>query len=68
MLLSHGADVNAQGGEYGSALQAACFRGYEKIVEMLLSHGVDVTAYGEYSSALLTARSMGHVSIVEMLI
>jgi ankyrin repeat protein len=41
LLLGKGADVNAQGsgGEYGNALQAASFRGHEKVVELLLGRG-----------------------------
>jgi hypothetical protein len=35
MLLDKGADVNAQGGFYGNALQAASGGGHEKIVQML---------------------------------
>ena len=31
-LLIQGADVNAQGGEYGNALQAASFNGHDQIV------------------------------------
>jgi ankyrin repeat protein len=38
-LLSKGADVNAQGGRYGNALQAASQRGHSAIVELLLSKG-----------------------------
>jgi ankyrin repeat protein len=34
-LLDRGADVNTQGGYYGSALQAASARGHDKIVQML---------------------------------
>ena len=44
MLLEHGADVNAQGGHYGNALQAACSGGHDKIVQMLLEQGADVNA------------------------
>jgi ankyrin repeat protein len=36
LLLSKSADVNAQGGEYGNALQEASFKGHDKIVELLL--------------------------------
>ena len=39
MLLAKGANVNAQGGKYGSALQAALYRGHEMIVEILLARG-----------------------------
>jgi ankyrin repeat protein len=35
MLLDKGADVNAQGGEYGSALQAASDRGHKAVVKLL---------------------------------
>ena len=36
MLLDKGTDVNAQGGEYGNALQAASSRGHDQVVQMLL--------------------------------
>jgi ankyrin repeat protein len=39
MLLAAGADVNAQGGQYGTALQAASLRGHEKVVQMLRAAG-----------------------------
>jgi hypothetical protein len=32
MLLDQGADVNAQGGHYGSALQAASAEGHKEVV------------------------------------
>ena len=35
LLLDNGAEVNAQGGEYGNALQAASCGGHEKIVQLL---------------------------------
>jgi hypothetical protein len=34
-LLDEGAEVNAQGGGYGNALQAASSRGHEKVVQIL---------------------------------
>jgi ankyrin repeat protein len=39
LLLSKGADVNAQGGRHGNALQAASVEGHEKVVELLLGGG-----------------------------
>ncbi|SLM38718.1 ankyrin repeat domain containing protein [Lasallia pustulata] len=42
--LYKGADVNAQGGEYGNALQAASERGHDQVVRMLLDKGADVNA------------------------
>jgi len=42
VLLDQGPDVNAQGGDYGIALQAASLHGHEKVVQMLLNHGAGV--------------------------
>jgi hypothetical protein len=44
MLLDKGADVNAQGGDYGNALQAASAGGHEAVVKLLLDKGADVNA------------------------
>ena len=43
-LLDGGADVNAQRGPYGNALQAASSRGHDEVVQMLLDKGVDINA------------------------
>jgi ankyrin repeat protein len=45
MLLDAGADVNAQGGYCGNALQAASWGGHEEVVQMLLAAGADVNAF-----------------------
>ncbi|KAF1999768.1 hypothetical protein P154DRAFT_523078 [Amniculicola lignicola CBS 123094] len=42
VVLDKGADVNAQGGYFGNALQAASYRGYEATVKMLLDKDADV--------------------------
>ena len=48
--------VNGQGGLYGNALQAASFRGHDKVVEQLLIKGADVNAQGgQYGNALQAA-------------
>ena len=47
MLLEKGAEVNAQGGEYGDALQAASLGGYEKVIEMLLEKGAGIINLGD---------------------
>jgi hypothetical protein len=39
LLLDKDANVNAQGGDYGNALQAASVRGHEQVVKMLLDAG-----------------------------
>jgi ankyrin repeat protein len=53
LLLEKGADINAQGGEYGNALQAASAEGHKTVVRLLLEKGADTNAQGgEYDSAL----------------
>jgi len=44
VLAGVGADVNAQGGEYGHALQAASYRGHAEIMRQLLEHGAEYSA------------------------
>jgi ankyrin repeat protein len=69
MLLDAGADVNAQGGEYGNALYAAVEQGSEQVVKMLLDAGADVNAQGgEYGNALYAAVSRGSEQVVKMLL
>ncbi|KAJ7710106.1 ankyrin repeat-containing domain protein [Mycena olivaceomarginata] len=69
LLLNKGADVNAQGGGYGNALQAAASRGQDKIVQVLLDKGADVNAQGGfYENALRAAASGGHDKIVQVLL
>ncbi|KAL6792822.1 ankyrin repeat-containing domain protein [Trichoderma sp. SZMC 28012] len=59
LLLDHGAEVNAQGGYYGTALNAACQSLFSDhaihAVRLLLEHGSDVNiGGGEFGSALQT--------------
>ncbi|KAH0425280.1 serine carboxypeptidase, partial [Aureobasidium melanogenum] len=68
-LLQKGAEVNARGGNYGTALQAASTQGHDKIVHMLLEHGADVNAQGGYyDTALQGACAEGHDEIVQMVL
>jgi ankyrin repeat protein len=61
--------VNAQGGKYGNALQAASFRGNEAIISMLLEKGADVNVQGgECGNSLQAASLWGHEVIVSMLL
>lgn len=41
LLLNKGASVNAQGGEYSNALQAASEEGHTQIIKLLLGKGAD---------------------------
>jgi ankyrin repeat protein len=69
MLLEKGADVNAQGGRYGNALQAASSGGHKEVAQMLLEKGGDVNAQGGwYGSALEAASSGGHKEVAQMLL
>ena len=48
--------MNAQGGQYGNALLAACFGGNKEIVQLLFDRGADVnTQGGQYGNALQVA-------------
>ncbi|KAG5827100.1 hypothetical protein H9Q74_002810 [Fusarium xylarioides] len=68
-LAIEGADVNAHGGEYGNALQAALNEGHQEVVQLLLDKGVDVNARGvEYGNALQTASYNGNRDIVQLLL
>ncbi|KAK5805953.1 hypothetical protein VI817_000211 [Penicillium citrinum] len=69
LLLEEGAEVNAQGGDYGNALQAACLEGREKIVQVLLEKGANVNAQGGLHGNALQAASLGgHDKIVQVLL
>ena len=59
LLLDQGAEVNAQGGEYGNALQAASVGGHDQVVQLLLDKGADVNAHGGYYGNALQAASEG---------
>ena len=70
-LLELGHDVNAQGGLYGNALQAASERsGNGAMVRLLLDHGADVNAQGgEYGTALhAAATKFGNEATIGLLL
>ena len=61
--ISNGADVNAQGGKYGNALQAAAYSGNPESMRMLL---VGVGTQGERcGNALQAAASHGNVEAMQ---
>jgi len=69
-LLEKGADVNAQGGQFGNALRAASTWGHEAVVRLLLEKGADVNAQGggRYGNALRAASYGGHEAVVQLLL
>ncbi|KAH6884132.1 hypothetical protein B0T10DRAFT_518181, partial [Thelonectria olida] len=69
LLLEKDADVNAEGGEYGSALQAASAEGHDKTVQLLLEKGAVINAEGgRFGSAIQAASYGGHDKIVQLLL
>jgi hypothetical protein len=69
MLLDKGADVNAQGGHFGNALQAASYNGHKEIATLLLDKGADVNAQGgEYGNALHAASQKGDKEMATLLL
>ena len=69
LLLNKGAEVNAQGGHHGSALQAASAGGHEQVVKILLDAGAEVNAQGgDYGNALQAASYRGHEQVVKTLL
>ncbi|KAJ6505892.1 ankyrin repeat-containing domain protein [Mycena vitilis] len=69
IFLKHGANINATGGIYGSALQAAAADGNTDMVRVLLEHGADVNATGgNYGDALQAAAADGNVDLARVLL
>ncbi|EMC97141.1 hypothetical protein BAUCODRAFT_106474 [Baudoinia panamericana UAMH 10762] len=69
LLLDKGADVNAQGGRYGNALQAVSFKGQAEIVRILLDKGAEIDAQGGwYGNALHAVSTEGYAEIVRILL
>ncbi|KAH8848034.1 hypothetical protein MCOR27_007930 [Pyricularia oryzae] len=69
-LLAEGADVDAQGGWYCSALQAASSQRHIDIVDLLLENGADINIYGGYGdvSALQFALLQNHMDMFEFML
>ncbi len=61
--------MNIQGGYYGTALQAAAVKGYDKMVQFLVQSDADVNIQGGYyGTALIAAAAGGYDKIVQFLI
>lgn len=64
-------DVNARGGIFGTALQAAAYSGQTSSIQLLLDHGADVASNavcGRYRTALNAAVIRAHWDIVKILL
>lgn len=61
-------NINASGGLFGNALQAACFGGSAQWVHVLLEHGADANSLGNAGSALRAASLGGHDAVVKLLL
>ncbi|RMJ21138.1 ankyrin repeat protein, partial [Aspergillus sp. HF37] len=57
-LVDRGDDVNARGGQFGSALQAAAFRNHCDIIRLLLQNGAEVKVQGGLHSTALNAAAV----------
>lgn len=69
LLLSHGADVNTQGGRYGTALQATCKSGNIEVARLLLKQGALVNAEGGYhGTAFQAACAKGNIHVARLLL
>ena len=70
LLISKGADVEAQDGKGNTCLLHAADRGHTEVVRALLAAGARVnhTDRTTRSTALLSAASQGHHRVVELLL
>lgn len=68
-LLDKGADVNAQGGYFGTSLQAASYACYLQTMLILLEHGADPNVEGGiYGNALQAVAHRGQLEAAQMLL
>jgi ankyrin repeat protein len=61
-------DPQADGLEYGTALQAAVYRGHHEIVRILLAYGASIEATGPKGDALTIAASSGKMDMLNLLL
>jgi len=65
LLLDKHPNVNAKGGHFGNALNAATFSGNESVIKLLLEHGADIKTK---DNAQHWAAASGHKTIVRLLL
>ena len=67
-MIEKNMDVNAEGGWYGNALQAACNLGSTGIVHALVDNGAEIDAMGALGTALCAFCYAGNYEIAELLL
>ncbi|KAF4899121.1 Ankyrin-1 [Colletotrichum fructicola] len=68
LLIEEGANVNQQTGFYGSALQAAAYRGRLRSVELLLNAKADIHQAGFSKDAFHAAAAGGHEDVIALML
>jgi len=69
LMDERGCDVNAVGGKFGQAIQAAARFGHKEVVDFLLDRGADIDKdCGQYASPLQAAAYGGHIDVLKPLL
>ncbi|PVH75426.1 ankyrin, partial [Cadophora sp. DSE1049] len=68
LLLDAGANVNIQGGYYGTPLQAAAYQGHKEVVSLLVGAAADPQQSGFSKDAIHAAAEGGRHHIIELLL
>ncbi len=68
LLIGNGTDVNAQGGDYVNALQAAAVSSNEKLVQLLLNNSANINIRGVFGNALQAAVASSNEKLVQLLL
>ncbi|EXJ69442.1 uncharacterized protein A1O5_07478 [Cladophialophora psammophila CBS 110553] len=69
LLLTAGANANAEGGQWANPLQTAVWGGDVRQVQLLIEKGAKVNAQGgQFNTAVIAASYMGEVEMVRLLI